>query len=85
MALEIPEGIKTWSQFGHPLLMWVLLGLTVYALYSGWQIRRTRTVDKDTKKELIKKNFNVKHHQNRFNLIIFNGFRYYWWYGSNLY
>ena len=63
MALEIPEGIKTWSQFGHPLLMWVLLGLTVYALYSGWQIRRTRTADKDTKKELIKKNFNVKHHQ----------------------
>lgn len=63
MALEIPEGIKTWSQFGHPLLMWTLLGLTVYALYSGWQIRRTRSVDKDTKKELIKKNFNVKHHQ----------------------
>ena len=63
MALEIPEGIKTWSQFGHPLLMWTLLGLTVYALYSGWQIRRTRSADKDTKKELIKKNFNVKHHQ----------------------
>ena len=63
MALEIPEGIKTWSQFGHPLLMWILLGLTVYALYSGWQIRRTRSADKDTRKELIKKNFNVKHHQ----------------------
>ncbi|MGK7937646.1 MAG: DUF4079 domain-containing protein [Xenococcaceae cyanobacterium] len=63
MALEIPEGIKTWSQFGHPLLMWVLLGLTVYALYLGWQIRRTRTADKDTRKELIKQNFNVKHHQ----------------------
>ena len=63
MALEIPEGIKTWSQFGHPLLMWILLGLTVYALYSGWQIRRTRSADKDTKKALIKKNFNIKHHQ----------------------
>ena len=63
MALEIPEGIKTWSQFGHPILMWVLLGLAVYALYSGWQIRRTRSADKDTKKELIKKGFNIKHHQ----------------------
>lgn len=63
MALEIPEGIKTWSQFGHPLLMWVLLGLTVYAFYLGWQIRRTRTADKDTRKELIKKNFNTKHYQ----------------------
>ena len=46
MALEIPEGIKTWSQFGHPILMWVLLGLAIYALYSGWQIRRTRSADK---------------------------------------
>lgn len=63
MALEIPEGIKTWSQFGHPILMWVLFGLTVYALYSGWQIRRTRTADKETKKELVQKKFNVKHHQ----------------------
>ena len=63
MALEIPQGIKTWSQFGHPILMWILLGLAIYALYSGWQIRRTRTVDKNVKKELIKKQFNIKHHQ----------------------
>ena len=63
MALEIPEGIKTWSQFGHPVLMWTLLGLTVYALYLGWQIRRTRNADKETRKELVKKNFKDKHHQ----------------------
>ncbi len=63
MALEIPEGIKTWSQFGHPLMMWVLLGLTIYALYLGWQIRRTRTADKEARKELIRQNFNVRHHQ----------------------
>jgi hypothetical protein len=63
MELAIPESIKTWSQFGHPLLMWVLFGLTVYALYLGLQIRRTRNADKDVRKELIKKNFNIKHHQ----------------------
>jgi hypothetical protein len=60
---EIPEPIKVWSQFGHPILMWGLLGLTVYALYSGLQIRRTRNADKEIRKELIKKNFSLKHHQ----------------------
>ena len=63
MAFEIPDAIKTWSQFGHPIFMWVLLGLTVYALYLGLQIRKTREADKDTRKELIKKNFNQRHHQ----------------------
>lgn len=63
MAFEIPDGIKTWSQFVHPIFMWVLLGLTVYALYLGMQIRKTRAADKDTRKDLIKKNFNQRHHQ----------------------
>ncbi len=63
MGFEIPDGVKTWSQFGHPIVMWVLLGLTVYALYLGMQIRKTRAADKDTRKELIKKNFNQRHHQ----------------------
>ncbi|MBE9178303.1 DUF4079 domain-containing protein [Oculatella sp. LEGE 06141] len=63
MSVEIPESIKVWSQFGHPLIMWVLLGLTVYALYLGIQIRRTRAAEGDTKKALIKGKFNVKHHQ----------------------
>ncbi|AFZ35679.1 hypothetical protein Sta7437_2129 [Stanieria cyanosphaera PCC 7437] len=63
MALEIPDTIKTWSQFGHPILMWVLLGLTIYALYLGMQIRRTRNADKEVRKELVKKNFSLRHHQ----------------------
>ena len=63
MAFEIPDAVKTWSQFGHPIFMWILLGLTVYALYLGLQIRKTRTADKDTRKELIQKNFNQRHHQ----------------------
>ncbi len=63
MSWEIPEAVKTWSQFGHPILMWVLLGMSVYALYLGVQIRRTRNADKQVRKELIKKNFNNRHHQ----------------------
>jgi hypothetical protein len=63
MNFEIPEAVKTWSQFGHPILMWVLLAATLYALYSGIQIRRTRNADKDLRKKLIKQNFTLKHHQ----------------------
>ncbi|HAX77094.1 MAG TPA: DUF4079 domain-containing protein [Cyanobacteria bacterium UBA11372] len=63
MNLEIPASIKTWSQFGHPLMMWVLLGLAIYALYLGIQVRRTRSAEGDARKELIKGKFNLKHYQ----------------------
>jgi hypothetical protein len=63
MTVEIPETIKVWSQFGHPILMWLLLGLTVYAMYLGIQWRRTRTADKDLKKELVQKDFRTRHYQ----------------------
>lgn len=63
MDLAIPESVKVWSQFGHPLLMWILLGLTLYALYLGLQWRRTRNADKETKKELVKKDFRTRHYQ----------------------
>jgi len=63
MNFEIPEAVKTWSQFGHPIIMWILLGTTVYALYLGIQWRRTRNADKEEKKELVKKNFNTRHYQ----------------------
>lgn len=57
------ESLKVWSQFGHPLLMWILLGLTVYAMYLGIQWRRARTADKDLKKELLPKDFRTRHYQ----------------------
>jgi hypothetical protein len=63
MSFEIPASVKVWSQFAHPLLMWVLLGLTIYALYSGIQYRRTRSADKEVRKELIQKDFRNKHYQ----------------------
>lgn len=63
MTLEIPDSVKTWSQFGHPILMWVLFGITVYALYLGIQHSKIRNADKETRKELIKKNFGQRHHK----------------------
>jgi MFS family permease len=63
MSFEIPETIKVWSQFVHPLLMWVLLAITLYALYLGMQWRRARTAEGETKKELLKGRFNIRHHQ----------------------
>jgi Protein of unknown function (DUF4079) len=63
MSIGIPESVARWSQFFHPVLMWVLLGLTCYALYLGIQWRRTRTAEGDVKKELLKGKFNIKHHQ----------------------
>jgi hypothetical protein len=63
MNLTIPESVKVWSQFIHPALMWVLLGITIYALYLGIQVQRTRYADGDLKKELIKGRYNVRHYQ----------------------
>jgi hypothetical protein len=63
MNLTIPESVKVWSQFLHPMIMWVILALSIYALYLGIQVQRTRYADGDIKKELIKGRYNVKHYQ----------------------
>jgi MFS family permease len=63
MSAELFDSIKPWLNFIHPLMMWFLLGLTIYALYLGIQSRRTRKASGDEKKELVKGKFSVKHHQ----------------------
>ncbi len=64
MSLEIPASVKVYSQFFHPILMWVLFAVSLYALYLGVLVRRTRTTkDSDKRKELVKGKFNVKHYQ----------------------
>ncbi len=63
MTIELPEPLKTVLPFFHPLLMWVLLGLSVYALYLGIKVKRTRQAEGDAKKELIKGKYNIKHYQ----------------------
>ncbi|MBV9389958.1 MAG: DUF4079 domain-containing protein [Chroococcidiopsidaceae cyanobacterium CP_BM_ER_R8_30] len=63
MNLEIPAEIKPWLNFIHPILMWVLLGVSIYALYLGVQVRRTRYAEGEVKKELIRGGYTVKHYQ----------------------
>jgi Protein of unknown function (DUF4079) len=57
------ESIKVYSQFAHPLLMWLLLAMTISAMYTGWQWRRARSATGDAKKALLQGKFNLKHHQ----------------------
>ena len=63
MSPETIESIKPYLNFFHPLLMWALFGLTLYAAYLGSQSRKVRYVTGDEKKELIKGKFAIKHHQ----------------------
>ncbi|MCG8363459.1 MAG: DUF4079 domain-containing protein [Pseudanabaenales cyanobacterium] len=63
MSSETLEIIKPWLNFIHPIMMFGLLGLTFYGLYLGIQSLRTRTANKDTRKQLIKGNFGLRHHQ----------------------
>ncbi len=62
MDLPIPESIKPWLNFFHPAIMWVLLALTIYALYLGIKVRNSRTATETEKKKEFAK-FKVKHHQ----------------------
>jgi hypothetical protein len=43
--------------------MWVLFALTLYAMYLGIQVRRTRSAEGEEKKQLIQGKFNLKHYQ----------------------
>jgi len=57
------DTIQPWLNFVHPVIMWLLLATTLYALYLGIQSRRTRLADAETRKELIKGKFALKHHK----------------------
>lgn len=63
MSLELTPSIKYWLNFFHPVLMWALLAVSVYAAYLGLQIQRTRNAEGEEKKELIKGRYNVRHNQ----------------------
>lgn len=63
MSLELSASFKYWLNFFHPVTMWVLLGLSLYATYLGLQVQRTRNSQGEEKKELIKGRYNIRHHQ----------------------
>jgi hypothetical protein len=62
MELFAPE-VKPYLNFVHPPLMWVLLGMCIYAMYLGLKIRQTRAATPEERKELIKGKYNTRHHQ----------------------
>lgn len=63
MNLELSPSVKYGLNFFHPVLMWALLLLSLYAGYLGLQVQRTRNAQGEEKKELIKGRYNVKHYQ----------------------
>lgn len=63
MVLEMSPTTKLALEFVHPIIMWVLLALSLYAAYLGLQVQRTRNADAELRKELVKGRFNLKHHQ----------------------
>lgn len=63
MNLELSASFKYWLNFFHPVTMWVLFGLSLYAAYLGLQVQRTRNAQGEERKELIKGRYNDKHYQ----------------------
>jgi len=63
MSSETLEAIKPWINFIHPIAMWGILALTIYAGYLGYQHRQTRLATGEEKKKLIKGKFMDRHHQ----------------------
>ena len=63
MSLELSSEVKYWLNFFHPVTMWGLLALSLYAAYLGLQVQRTRGAQGDEKKELIKGKYNTRHYQ----------------------
>ncbi|MGB3238921.1 MAG: DUF4079 domain-containing protein [Geitlerinemataceae cyanobacterium] len=63
MSFDLPDSVKFGLNFVHPILMWILFAITLYALYSGVQVQRTRSAEGEVKKELVKGKFRNKHYQ----------------------
>jgi len=63
MNPETLSSLKPYLSFFHPIMMWILLGVAIYAMYLGVQSRRTRLAEGDVKKEMIKGKFAIRHHQ----------------------
>ncbi len=47
----------------HPALMWLLLGLSGYALFLGYKVTQLRSADPETHKQLTKGHFTARHFQ----------------------
>lgn len=55
--------LKPYLSFFHPIMMWILLVVAIYAMYLGVQVRRARLADGERRKELVKGRFAIRHQQ----------------------
>lgn len=62
MLAALPGSLAFGLSFVHPLLMWVLLGLSAYAMVLGIRAKKTRTASAEDRKELIKGQFAKRHY-----------------------
>jgi hypothetical protein len=63
MTAERLAALQPYLGFVHPIMMWMVLLIALYAMYLGIQTRRTRTAGSEQKSTLIKKRFPIRHHQ----------------------
>ena len=63
MSLDSLAALKPYLSFFHPIAMWILLVVALYAMYLGVRVRQTRMADGDLKKALVKGQFAIRHHQ----------------------
>jgi hypothetical protein len=61
--MSLSAVLKAIFTYFHPVLMWTVFALCVYALYLGLKIRKTRAATGEERQQLIKGRFNIKHHQ----------------------
>jgi hypothetical protein len=60
-ADALPASLAYGLSFLHPILMWILLGLSGYALVLGIRAKKTRTASAEERKELIKGQYARRH------------------------
>ena len=60
-ADALPASLAYGLSFLHPNLMWILLGLSGYALVLGIRAKKTRTASAEERKELIKGQYARRH------------------------
>ena len=61
--MESAKILNLLSQLIHPIVMLALFVYFIYAAYLGFQVRRTHNAKGDLKKELIKGQYQLRHHQ----------------------
>lgn len=61
--MSVSAVLKAIFTYFHPVLMWTVFALCVYALYLGLKVRKIRAVTGEERKQLIKGRFHIKHHQ----------------------